>query len=138
MGWSNGGIATLWTVRPRAERSDGMPDFRSAVAFYPGCRRLGDAGWSARIPTLIMIGKADDWTPAAACEQMVRGARGRSARATLITYPGAYHEFDRPNYPLRTFTGLAYSADGSGRAHVGTNPAARADALKRVPEWLTR
>jgi dienelactone hydrolase len=138
MGWSNGAMATLWGVRPRSAPRDGNPDFRSAVAFYPGCRRLGDAAWSARIPTLIMIGKADDWTPAAACEQMVAGARGRSARATLITYPGAYHEFDRPSYPVRLLSGLAYSADGSGRAHVGTNPAARADALKRVPQWLMR
>jgi hypothetical protein len=35
-------------------------------------------------------------------------------------------------------TGLANSADGSGRAHVGTNPAARADAIVRVSEWLSR
>ena len=42
MGWSNGGIATLWGVRPRAAPHDGGPDFRSAVAFYPGCRRFGD------------------------------------------------------------------------------------------------
>ena len=69
---------------------------------------------------------------------MVAGARGRSARASLIVYPGAYHEFDRPDYPVRELSGLAYTADGSGRAHVGTNPAARADALKRVPEWLMR
>jgi dienelactone hydrolase len=138
MGWSSGGIATLWATRPRAAPRDGTPDFRSAVAFYPGCRRLGDAAWSARTPTLIMIGTADDWTPVTNCEQMIAGARGRSARATLITYPGAYHEFDRPNYPLRVVTGLAYTADGSGRAHVGTNPPARADALKRVPQWLMR
>lgn len=138
MGWSSGGIATLWATRPRAAPRDATPDFRSAVALYPSCRRPGTAAWSARIPTLIMIGKADDWTPVIACEQMVADARGRSARATLITYPGAYHEFDRPNYPLRVLTGLAYTADGSGRAHVGTNPAARADALKRVPQWLMR
>ena len=138
IGWSSGGIATLWATRPRASPRDGTPDFRSAVGFYPGCRRSGEAAWSARIPTLIMIGKADDWTPAAACEQMVAGTRGRSARATLITYPGAYHDFDRPNYPLRMLSGLAYTADGSGRAHVGTNAAARADALKRVPQWLMR
>ena len=90
------------------------------------------------MPTLILIGRADDWTPAAACEQMVAGARGRSARATLIVYPGAHHGFDRADYPLRELTGLASTADGSGRAHVGTNPAARADALKRVPQWLAR
>ena len=26
------------------------PDFRSAVALYPGCRRLSNAAWSARVP----------------------------------------------------------------------------------------
>jgi dienelactone hydrolase len=139
MGWSNGGIATLWSVRRRAAAvHDETPDFRSAVALYPGCRRLEAAAWSARVPTLILIGRADDWTPATACERMVAGARGRSARATLISYPGAFHEFDRPNYAVRALSGLAYSADGSGHAHVGTNGPARADALRRVPQWLMR
>lgn len=138
LGWSSGGIAALWAVRPRARQRDGLPDFRSALAFYPGCRRLDAAAWSARIPTLILIGRADDWTPAAACEQMVAGARGRSARASIVVYPGAYQEFDRPNYAVRVRSGLAYSGNGTGRAHVGTNAAARADALKRVPEWLKR
>ena len=138
LGWSNGAIGSLWAVRPRALPRDGMPDFRSVVAFYPGCRRLAAAAWSARIPTLILIGRADDWTSAATCEQMVAGARGRSAQASIVVYPGAYHEFDRPDYPVRVLTGLANSADGSGRAHVGTNPAARADAIVRVSEWLSR
>jgi dienelactone hydrolase len=138
IGWSTGASTSLWAVRPRAVVHDGMPDFRSAVAFYPPCRRLGEAGWSARIPTLILIGRADDWSSAPVCEQMVAGARGRSAGATLITYPGAHHEFDRPDYPVRELTGLAFTADGSGRAHVGTNAAARADALKRVPQWILR
>jgi dienelactone hydrolase len=138
IGWSNGAITSLWAVRPRVGARDGMPDFRSAVAFYPNCRRLGEIGWATRIPTLILIGRADDWTPASACEQMVAGARGRSAGAKLITYPGAYHEFDRPDYPVRELTGLAFTADGTGHAHVGTDPDARADVLKRVPEWIAR
>jgi dienelactone hydrolase len=138
LGWSNGAIASLWTVRTRATPKDGMPDFRSAVAFYPGCRRLRDLAWSARVPTLILMGRADDWTSVTTCEQMVAGARGRSARTSMVVYPGAYHQFDRPDYALRELTGLANTADGSGKAHVGTNPAARSDALKRVAEWLTR
>jgi dienelactone hydrolase len=138
LGWANGGMASLWAVQPRATPHDGAPDFRSAVAFYPGCRRLSDLAWSARVPTLVLIGKADDWTAPAPCEQMVAGARGRSALATLVVYPGAYHEFDRPDYPVRELTGLADTVDGSGRAHIGTNAAARTDALMRVPEWLTR
>ena len=138
LGWANGGMASLWAVQPRALPHDGVPDFRSAVALYPGCRRLSDLAWSARVPTLILIGKSDDWTAPAACEQMVAGARGRSALATLVVYPGAYHEFDRPDYPVRELNGLADTVDGSGRAHIGTNAAARTDALTRVPEWLAR
>jgi dienelactone hydrolase len=138
LGWSNGAIASLWAVRASARPRDSMPDFRSAVAFYPGCRRLANAAWSARVPTLILIGRADDWTPAATCEQMVAGARGRSAHASIVVYPGAYHEFDRPDFPVRPLSGLAYSADGSGRAHVGTNHAAREDAIRRVTQWLSR
>jgi len=138
MGWANGGSASLWAARPQAVPRDGASDFRSVIAFYPGCIRLSQAAWSARIPAMILIGRADDWTPAAACEQMVAGARGRSARASIVVYPGAYHEFDRPDYPVRVLTGLARSADGSGRAHVGTNPAARDDAIRKVSQFLVR
>src|SRR5262245_3758364 len=138
VGWANGAAGSLWAVRPRALPRDGMPDFRSAVAFYPSCRRLSNLAWSTRVPTLILAGRRDDWTPAAPCEQMVAGTRGRSAQASIVVYPGAYHEFDRPDYPVRLLTGHAYSADGSGRVHAGTNPAARADAIRRVSEWLAR
>ena len=138
LGWANGAVASLWAVRPRTVPRDGTSDFRSAVALYPGCRRLAEAAWSSRVPTLILVGRADDWTAAASCEQMVAGAHGRSALASLVVYPGAYHEFDRPDYPLREVTGLANTADGTGKAHLGTNAAARADALARVPQWLAK
>jgi dienelactone hydrolase len=138
LGWQNGGVAALWAIRRRGGGDDGATDFRSAVALYPGCRRLGVTEWSARVPTLLLVGAADDWAPAKTCEQMVASARGRSAQTQIIVYPGAYAEFDHPNMPMRQLTNLAFSADGSGRAHTGTNPAARADAIKRVPEWLAR
>jgi dienelactone hydrolase len=137
LGWSNGGVTVLWAVRPNAAPHDGV-DFRSAVAFYPGCRRSRETAWSARIPTLILVGSADDWTPAGACQQMVAGAHGRSARTEIVVYPGAHHDFDRANTPIQLRTGLVNTPDPSGRAHGGTNPAARSDALKRVPQWLER
>src|SRR5215216_1375021 len=74
VGWSSGATSTLWTVRPRAAVRDGNSDFRSAVAFYPGCRRLSDLAWSARIPILILVGAADDWFPAGPCQHMIREA----------------------------------------------------------------
>jgi dienelactone hydrolase len=138
LGWSNGGAAALWTVRPTTRPQDGSTDFRSAVALYPSCQRLRETAWSARVPTLILIGSADDWTPASVCQQMVADAHGRTARAEIIVYPGAYHEFDRANTPIRVRTGLAHTADPSGKVHGGTNPTARSDALKRVSQWLER
>lgn len=138
MGWSNGGIAALWAIRPRVAGKDNGPDFRAAIALYPGCRRLTETAWNARVPTLILIGGADDWTSPLACQQMVQGARGRSARISLVVYPGAYHDFDHPNRPVQLRTGYAFSVDGTGRVHTGTNPAARADAIRRVQDWLTR
>jgi dienelactone hydrolase len=100
LGWSSGGTAALWTVRPTAAPRDGSTDFRSAVTFYPSCRRLHDTAWSARVPTLILVGAADDWTPASVCQQMVAGARDRSARVQIVVYPGAQHQFDRANSPI--------------------------------------
>ena len=138
LGWSSGAIAALWAVRarPQLTAKEASPHFRSAVARYPGCRRLSNAAWSARVPTLILIGRADDQASAATCQQMVAGARGRSARVEIRVYPGAHHDFDHPSRPLQTRTGLAFSVDGTGHVHSGTNPAARADALKRVPAWF--
>jgi dienelactone hydrolase len=139
LGWSNGGISVLWAVRRLATvPKDDTADFRSAVALYPGCRRLDNAAWSARIPTLILVGAADDWSPPQACQRMVAGARGRSAGTSIVVYPGAYHDFDHPSRPLQVRSGYAFSSDGSGRIHTGSNPAARADALRRVPQWLAR
>jgi dienelactone hydrolase len=140
IGWSNGGTSVLWTVRRHASvvAKDGKPDFRSAIAFYPGCTRLESIAWSARVPTLILAGGNDDWSAARQCEKMAANARGRSARVSVIVYPGAYHDFDHPNRPLQIRSGYAFSVDGSGRIHTGSNPAARNDAHRRVLHWLAR
>lgn len=140
LGWSTGAVAVLWAVRRAGPSTKGedKADFRSAVAFYPACGRLDNVAWSARIPTLILIGAADDWASANTCQQMVAGARGRSAGTSIIVYPGTYHDFDHPNRPLQLRNGYASVADHSGKFHTGTNPSARADALRRVPQWLAR
>lgn len=138
LGWANGGIAALWVVRPSLEPDDDRPDFRSAAVLYPGCRRLGDTAWSARVPTLILIGALDNWTPAKHCEDMVKNARGRSAQVVIVKYKGAHHAFDYDNQPLKQRRKIAFAPDPNGRVTIGTNVEARADALKRVPQWLSR
>ena len=79
VGWANGASALLWAVRPQLWSRGAEPDFRSAIAFYPDCRISAGLGWSARVPTLLLIGAKDDVSSPPACRQMVDGARGRSA-----------------------------------------------------------
>src|SRR5450432_3443442 len=137
IGWANGASALLWAVRPQLASHKVEPDFRSAVAFYPDCRLSAGLGWSARIPTLLLIGAKDDVSSPPACRQMVDGAHGRSALARIVIYPGAYHDFDRANFPLHAIGGAA-DASVPENGHVGTDPEARADSQKRVAEWLAR
>jgi dienelactone hydrolase len=136
IGWAHGASAVLWAVRPQLASRKAEPDFRSAVAFYPDCRISSGLGWSARVPTLVLIGASDDVSSPAACRQMVDGARGRSALARIVVYPGAYHDFDRANFPLHAIAGTDPSVPEHG--HVGGDPDARADSQKRVAEWLGR
>ena len=137
LGWANGASALLWAVRPQSSSRKVEPDFRSAIAFYPDCRISSGLGWSARVPTLILIGARDDVSSPPACRQMVEGARGRSALARIVVYPAAAHDFDRANVPLHAIGGAADAALPE-RGHIGTDPDARADSQKRVAEWLAR
>jgi dienelactone hydrolase len=139
LGWSNGGSTVLYAVEPRNRPRDGKPDFARAVAFYPGCRAPAEQNhWHARLPLLILIGAADDWTPAAPCQSLAANAAAEREPVSMEIYPGAYHDFDHPNLSIKSHSDLAYTGDGSGQAHTGTDPAARRDALVRVPAFLAR
>lgn len=138
VGHSNGASTVLWALRADQRPTDGRPDFAQAIAFYPGCKDPLEASLVPRRPLLILIGAADNWTPAAPCTDFVAHARAAGANADLVAYPGAYHDFDAPGRPIRERTGLAFTADGSGRAFTGTNEAARADAIERVTATLAR
>ena len=137
MGWANGASAVLWAVRPQLSSRSVEPDFRSAIAFYPDCRISSGLGWSTRVPTLLLIGAKDDVSSPPACRQMIDGARGRSALARIVVYPGAYHDFDRANLPFHAIGGTG-DATAPEKGHVGTDAEARADSQQRVAEWLAR
>jgi len=137
VGWSNGASTTLYAVEP-GNAPQGA-DFALAIAFYPGCRTPLESGhWATRIPLLVLIGEIDDWTPAQPCEALVADAKAKGEPAEIVAYPGAYHEFDHPDLPVHVIDGLAFTGSGDAKAHAGTNPAARADAIARVMEALAR
>jgi dienelactone hydrolase len=83
-------------------------------------------------PVLLLVGEADDWTPAPPCAELA--ARTGDALLELRLYPGAHHDFDAPDMKLRVRSGVGATA--SGTATLGTDPAAREDALRRVPAFL--
>lgn len=139
IGWSNGGGAVLFAI---AKRSPGQPaalagpDFRAAIAFYPGScneQRLG-ADWSTSIPLLILIGGSDVWTPARPCQELVDRAVAQGAPVEFHAYPGVYHDFDWPNAKRRELT--AYTTRDGVVPITGEDPAAHADAVQRVEAFL--
>jgi dienelactone hydrolase len=102
LGFAYGGGVALMSVERGAMEQASPNKFRAAVAFYPPCSRFKG---TMTVPTLILIGELDDWTPADECRKMADGRDGwgisrqgrDGAPVKLIVYPGAYHAFDAPN-----------------------------------------
>lgn len=127
IGWSNGGSTALRVAgSPEAKR------LRHVIAFYPGCRVILQRGWQAQTDTAIFQGLADDWTPAAPCEELAR-----SGGARFVGFPGAYHNFDHPGLKLRERK-AAYSQRPDGMVTIGSDPKARTEAIDAVMAILRR
>ena len=139
IGWSQGGGVTLYAIGPQHLGRPVPPpanEFRTAVALYPGaCNgQRQPADWATQIPLLVLSGAADVWTPLAPCQEFLDRATARGSPITLVAYPEAYHGFDAPNNPRRELPD--YRTRAGVVPVVGTDPAARADALARVPAFL--
>lgn len=122
MGWSHGGHTTLLALY-----QDRKMPFHAAVAFYPACRKSLSG---MKVPLLILIGEADDWTPAAQCVIMMPKEHP-SSEIILKIYPGAYHGFDTvdANHNVRGSRGMH---------HLQYDPEAEADAIIRVREFFQK
>lgn len=136
LGWSNGGTTVLNAIKPKFAPND-APNFSKAVAFYPGCRSLAEKGdWTNSVKLLLLIGEADQWTPIEPCATLYKTRKGKGALFVMKSYPNAHHDFDHPSLALTKRTGLAYTADGSGEAYVGTHDGARAQSIQDVAHFL--
>lgn len=133
LGWSDGGSTVLAAAREAPDLPAGL--LRRAIAFYPGCRgALRNAHWRPAAPILILHGAADDWTPAAPCLAL---AARHPGMVMTHTYPGAYHDFDSP-VKLHVLQDIPTSQNADHSVHLGGDPAARADAFRRVLSDLGR
>jgi dienelactone hydrolase len=137
MGGSHGGSTTL-IANLRA-------GFAGAVALYPRCAaRMGE--WHADLtgvympasPLLILIGGADDWTPAEPCRKLADAAQKAGYPVSIKIYPGVHHSFDSVN-PQRYVAARANINSPTGRgATTGGNPAAWADSIREVLAFFGR
>lgn len=141
MGWSNGGGTVLFALGGKVTAKPAGfagPDFKAAVAFYPGScdeQRLG-TDWTPGVPLLVLIGDKDVWTPAEPCRRVVERAQARGAAIAFQLYPGAYHDFDWPGLKRKEL--MAYTTRSGVVPITGEDPAARADAIGRVRGFLAR
>ena len=123
VGFSHGGgtvldAATDWdTLKPWREKLASRGKLVALVGFYPGCRETIMQDFV--VPVLIMVGDADDWTPARSCEKRTGGSAPGVPALRLKVYPGAYHDFD-VNGPDHLVVGhkLAYNAAAAQDARV--------------------
>ena len=122
MGWSHGGATTLDTLYRKTD-----DPFRAAIAYYPSCQRMLTG---LNSPLLILIGEADDWTPAGRCVEKMPKQQGAS-EAALKVYPGAYHGFD-------TLDANADVRGSKGMHHIQYNPEAEKDSIIRVKAFFEK
>ncbi|RUV44190.1 MAG: dienelactone hydrolase family protein [Mesorhizobium sp.] len=99
MGFSAGGIATLAAVQLGGAERLMDRKFKAAVAYYPNCSATnGDVA----VPTLILIGELDDWTPAKNCREMMAQRSGKGSAVQLDVFKGARHAFASPSFKTGT------------------------------------
>ena len=132
MGWSNGGSTVLASINqshPEVRDSAVVPAL--AVAFYPGCESDLKRGYESRVPLLMLVGEADDWTPAQPCKQLA----AVSPSVQIESYAGAYHGFDS-TAPVRLRRDVPNGVHPGQGVHVGGNPEANAASTLRLEAFL--
>lgn len=137
MGFSLGGISVLASLERGSITEKISPNkFRAGIAFYPDCAASSGV---MTVPTLVLVGELDDWTPASSCQAMVAGrgevgvsrSPGDRSMVELVVYPGAYHGFD--------IADLRFTSGVLNKGHrLEYNDAATRDSIEQVRSFLQR
>jgi dienelactone hydrolase len=127
VGYSQGAMTALSAVALEGVRTLFDRQFKAAVAYYPLC--AGRDG-NVAVPTVILIGEKDDWTPASECTRMMAMRTGAGADVKLVVYPDAYHGFNGRSLRERPRTLLGH--------HLEYNEAADDAAWHEMTSLLAR
>ncbi|MEO7255275.1 MAG: dienelactone hydrolase family protein [Casimicrobium sp.] len=140
LGWSHGGSTVLATLTHRAPFGEFSDDvkFVEAIAFYPGCSSFAKDSAPNKIssPLTVLMGDADDWTPAAPCVTFVSRLKNNDQPATITLYPGAYHDFDNPAGKQRVLSNVPNGVNVGKGVTVAPDAKAREDAMAKIDALL--
>jgi dienelactone hydrolase len=123
MGWSHGGMTVLTALIKKFIPQDRQTPFTATIAFYPYCDTYLN---NLNAPLLILIGQADDWTPAKSCSVSMPQEQS-NPEVILKIYSGAYHAFD--------WAGMDEIYEGHRLLY---DPIAAQDAIIQVKNFLAK
>jgi dienelactone hydrolase len=115
-GYSFGAISSLFAVDPN---TPGAHDAKIAglIAYFPYCYDKV----ASSVPTLVLIGEKDDWTPAALCQKV-----SDKPNFEVAVFPDSYHGFVTPMGKAMEYLGH----------HIAYNEKAALDAQVRADAFL--
>jgi len=89
-GYSHGAITAIAAIDAEWPATH-QQKFAGVIAFYPYC--FSSSKFS--VPTIILVGELDDWTPAELCEGIVD-----KTNVEITVYPKALHAFAMPGLDM--------------------------------------
>jgi len=92
VGYADGANAALSAVEFDGPERLFDRQFAAAVAYYPYCPEK----LAVSVPTLILSGALDDWSPVRFCQHMMARRTGLGASMRLVVYSEAHHAFNLP------------------------------------------
>jgi len=89
-GYSHGAITAIAAIDAQWPATH-QQKFAGVIAFYPYC----SSSSKFSVPTIILIGQSDDWTPAKLCEDIAD-----KTNLEITVYPKAFHAFAAPGLDI--------------------------------------
>ncbi|MGI9487473.1 MAG: dienelactone hydrolase family protein [Geminicoccaceae bacterium] len=95
MGWSKGGLVSIFTAWEPRRRSeiDGDLKFALHIPVYPACVQFDRFEMTGK-PMLLLLGEQDNWISNDSCIEMADSIRATGNAIETEVYEGAHHSFD--------------------------------------------